>query len=83
MIVAGLVFGRWRGWTVAIGGLLWAAALLVNGTIEGPGRFIGAMILGAINTAVGVAFFLLGRLVLRRFRRSSAATGAGGPSGDR
>jgi hypothetical protein len=51
MLLVGLVFGR--RWAILAGGVGWAAALLIAGTI-GVANVPLAVALGAANVAVGV-----------------------------
>ncbi len=70
MIVFGIVFGRWWRWSILAGGVVWALLLLATNSMAGSsgGTWLEAIFLGVANTAIGVAFFLLARLVVRAFR---------------
>jgi hypothetical protein len=67
MIAFGVIFGRWWRWSIAAGGVVWVLILLATHSMAGSSGavWIGAILLGIANTAVGVALFLLARLVLR------------------
>jgi hypothetical protein len=62
MLLAGLLLGRW--WVIALGGLGWAALLLLGGDI-GVGDAPFAAALGAVNVGIGVGVRRSVRAVLR------------------
>lgn len=75
MIVFGLVFGRWRKTTLAVGTLGWPLLLLANEVLSPPGDVACAAMFGFVNTLVGVAVhqsFL--RLVRALRRRATPST---------
>jgi hypothetical protein len=78
MIVFGFVFGRWWRWSILAGGIVWVVLLLASRWMGGShsSAWVGAILLGVANTAVGAGLFLLARLVVRMFRpaRGSAAS---------
>jgi hypothetical protein len=71
MIAFGVIFGRWWRWSIVAGGVVWVLILLAPPhSMAGSSGAVwtGAFLLGIANTAVGVALFLLARLVLRASR---------------
>jgi hypothetical protein len=70
MILAGLVTGRWWRWSIPLGGVAWAALLLIDGVVGDWPGIVGGALFGAANTAVGAGLFLLGRALVRSLRRA-------------
>jgi hypothetical protein len=74
MLLLGLAIGRW--WAIPLGGVAWAALVLVGVSIA-PGDVPFAAALGAANVAVGMlvrwAVVWLARLVVRITRLARAA----------
>jgi hypothetical protein len=74
MLLVGLAIGRW--WAIPLGGVAWAALVVVAVSIA-PGDVPLAAALGAANVAVGVlvrwTVVWLARLVMRVTRLARAA----------
>jgi hypothetical protein len=80
MILFGLLLGRWWKTALVAGAVGWAALLLAMGIIDLAG-VPGAMLLGLLNTGVGVALHQGGLRLVRRLRpsRAEAPTAAATP----
>jgi hypothetical protein len=73
MILFGLILGRWWRWSILAGGVVWSLLLIAtHSTPDSSDDWLGAFLLGAANTAVGVAVFQLARSGVRAFRRDPA-----------
>ena len=70
MILAGLVAGRL--WAIPLGGVAWAALVVIGGDC-GWDCLPLAVLLGAANTAVGVAVHLAIRRPVQLLRRTIRA----------
>jgi hypothetical protein len=73
MIVFGLAFGHWWKSALAAAAVVWPAMLLNAGVIEFDSQVIGAALLGAANTGVGVGIHQSIAAAVRRLRHRRPA----------
>lgn len=69
LLLAGLVVGRW--WLVAVAAVLWPVVLIAGdvGSASNAALALGGALLGAANTAVGVAVRRTAVVLFRALRR--------------
>jgi hypothetical protein len=69
LVLAGLVVGRW--WLVPVAAVLWPMLLvsIEAWSVSLPSVLLGGVIVGAANTAAGVAVHLLAVVLIRALRR--------------
>jgi len=72
MILFGFVLGRWWKSAIVAGAVLWPA-ILVLASIIGRADVLSAAVLGAINTAAGVAVHQATLWSVRSIRRDRPA----------
>ena len=65
MLLFGCVLGRWWKTTLVVGTLGWPLLLWLENIIGTPNELLGAAVLAALNTAIGVAIH---QSLLRLFR---------------
>jgi hypothetical protein len=70
LILVGLLMGRW--YFVPVAAIAWAVILGLDGIISGVEGYTGAAVLGAANTAAGVA---LHQLIVRFLRGARSKIG--------
>lgn len=72
MILFGLVLGRWWKSAIVAGAVVWAAVLLFAGIIAAD-DVLSAAVLGAANTAAGVAVHRVALSLVRWVRHGRSA----------
>ncbi|BAL87993.1 hypothetical protein AMIS_27730 [Actinoplanes missouriensis 431] len=71
LILFGLVFGRWWGWSLVAAAVGWPVLLAATGVMPVGAALLGASALAVTNTAVGVCVHQVTARIIRRLRRHS------------